>query len=580
MNLLVKFIGIVILVIGISANSHAEPTVVQAKLSVQANNGFIAYLNGHFIGKGQGFHTVFRDIPVDTSWFHPCGPQILGTYFYDSQGYWTFVIYKLEVVLSDGTTKTYFSDGDERIFDLETAGQARRIDQLPVPHGWNTEPYLFSTEGWKGSGRCVSSNKGMREIMSQMKHPSMPGGTVPAIRPPIVSAECEVKEAFDSFLVREVFELGPCKEATPVPLNFDSGQRINAGGGFRFLDASNEKWEIDKHTVDEFIETENKKSRKNRVISGRKVVAISNTEDDNLYHSYATTKGKKLSYAINVSKPGTYQVRLRFSEPKGRGRSFDIAAEGIMAFENFSPYKEAGNKNDTAVDKIFAVKVLDGILNIDLLKRKGRPIISGIEIVRADPNAKTISHKIEATKIMTPTPSQTPTRYPTETPAVAPTREPIAVRTVLAPVIVHTRIPSPTLVPTRSWIGLKQRSTITTSWKLLDLFYNFIGESKRGTVSFHAFRKIEFLESDNAATGKNIGQRVRVELEDGSKWEFYDFKRTIPRTGGKEANMVYHFGPELRKVHFSDIKQVSILGDLSAFEDNSGEVRFEYVFRE
>ncbi len=97
-------------------------------------------------------------------------------------------------------------------------------------------------------------------------------------------------------------------------------------------------------------------------------------------------------YAIPVDEDGIYRVRLHFAEtwfgapggPKGGAgkRVFDVDAEGEEALRDFDIYDEVGAM--TAVVKMFDIEVDDGTLELEFLPVKDRPVVSAIEVLRAE----------------------------------------------------------------------------------------------------------------------------------------------------------------------------------------------------
>src|SRR5690606_13414428 len=94
--------------------------------------------------------------------------------------------------------------------------------------------------------------------------------------------------------------------------------------------------------------------------------------------------GSPLGYKLPVAN-GKYQVKMYFSEYafspiKSKGqRVFNIYLENSAALNNFDIFGEGGNG---AIQKTFTVDVKDGVLNIQLKRVVGFPILNGIEIVK------------------------------------------------------------------------------------------------------------------------------------------------------------------------------------------------------
>lgn len=86
---------------------------------------------------------------------------------------------------------------------------------------------------------------------------------------------------------------------------------------------------------------------------------------------------------IRNLQSATYTVSLCFAEPHHNDpgkRRFDIALNSLTVAENFDIAKAAGGRMRTIAKKFANVKI-DGSLTIRLKSRKGKPILSGVEIV-------------------------------------------------------------------------------------------------------------------------------------------------------------------------------------------------------
>lgn len=111
--------------------------------------------------------------------------------------------------------------------------------------------------------------------------------------------------------------------------------------------------------------------------------AIAGTTDDAVYQ---TERYGDFGYAVDLAN-GTYEVTLKFAEiyfASAGLRLFDVKAENALVLNDFDVFKAAGGKN-VAVDRTITVDVSDGKLNLDFVSVKNNAKISGIEIVRAEP---------------------------------------------------------------------------------------------------------------------------------------------------------------------------------------------------
>jgi hypothetical protein len=100
----------------------------------------------------------------------------------------------------------------------------------------------------------------------------------------------------------------------------------------------------------------------------------------------------EMQYRFPV-RSGQYEVRLYFVESyfddsgwndyKENGpRKFDVEIEGKRVLHHYDMYKELGHDRGTM--KSYTVTVRDGVLNVKFLHEKEDPMLSGIEIVRAN----------------------------------------------------------------------------------------------------------------------------------------------------------------------------------------------------
>lgn len=123
---------------------------------------------------------------------------------------------------------------------------------------------------------------------------------------------------------------------------------------------------------------------------------VEGTDADDLYLTQRAGTDRHLDgrfvYAIPVDQDGVYRVRLHFAEtwygapggPKGGAgkRVFDVDAEGEEALRDFDIYDEVGAM--TAVVKMFDIEVDDGTLELEFRPVEDRPVVSAIEVLRAE----------------------------------------------------------------------------------------------------------------------------------------------------------------------------------------------------
>ena len=90
------------------------------------------------------------------------------------------------------------------------------------------------------------------------------------------------------------------------------------------------------------------------------------------------------SVAVSGLRAGTFTVRLFFVEPEPREvgeRVFDVSVNGRTVAEGYDIVKSAGGPMRGAMLECEGIPV-EGSVVIELVPRKGRPILSGIEVVR------------------------------------------------------------------------------------------------------------------------------------------------------------------------------------------------------
>lgn len=130
---------------------------------------------------------------------------------------------------------------------------------------------------------------------------------------------------------------------------------------------------------------------------------IKGTSEDVLYQ---TNRWGMSAYDIPVGAPGRYVVRLMFAETVFTApgvRVFDVLAEGSTVVSRLDLVAVAGHA--VAHDEVREVEVGDGVLNLEFRALADDPMVSALEVTRADVDASA-------------TPSSPPPAAPTSTTAV------------------------------------------------------------------------------------------------------------------------------------------------------------------
>jgi hypothetical protein len=116
------------------------------------------------------------------------------------------------------------------------------------------------------------------------------------------------------------------------------------------------------------------------------------TAKDQHHHDWVASSGvsglQTLTIRLdkNATTPKNYTVRLHFCEPddlKPGQRVFDVRLSGKPVLEQFDVIAASGNRYK-AVVKEFKTVTATTDLTIDLVARKGTPILNGVEIVAED----------------------------------------------------------------------------------------------------------------------------------------------------------------------------------------------------
>lgn len=148
-------------------------------------------------------------------------------------------------------------------------------------------------------------------------------------------------------------------------------------------------------------------------------VAVGNTVEDVLYRTerWAGSGASNMEYRFDLPS-GWYEVTLLFMEGYfnyAGARSFDVQLEGNTAESALDIYAQSGGKN-IALNKVYAVQVADGTLNINLLKSGADyPLINAIQVTTYYPPTATHTYTATNTRTFTNTPTATNTFTNTST---------------------------------------------------------------------------------------------------------------------------------------------------------------------
>ena len=113
---------------------------------------------------------------------------------------------------------------------------------------------------------------------------------------------------------------------------------------------------------------------------------VQGTADDVLYQ---TNRWGMSGYDLAVGAPGRYVVRLMFAETVFSDpgvRVFDVLAEGRTVVSHLDLVAAAGHA--VAHDEVRAVEVGDGVLNLEFRAVADDPMVSAIEVTRAEVEAR------------------------------------------------------------------------------------------------------------------------------------------------------------------------------------------------
>ncbi len=214
-------------------------------------------------------------------------------------------------------------------------------------------------------------------------------------------------------------------------LGLTSVYRMNAGGG-QYVDVDGQTWRGDVGAT--------------AGVGGMHTVSnpIDGTVNDSLFQSQ---RWGMTDYDLRVSN-GTYRLRLLFAEvnPDSGARTFDVKQGSRVLLKDFSISNEVGNYR--ALWKEFGdVKVTDGYLHLDFVKKQNYPTIAGIELLVPMASITTTTTAKPTTTSTTAKPTTTSTTAkPTTT---STTARPTTTSTTTKPTTTtSTTTPSTTAKPT------------------------------------------------------------------------------------------------------------------------------------
>jgi hypothetical protein len=86
-------------------------------------------------------------------------------------------------------------------------------------------------------------------------------------------------------------------------------------------------------------------------------------------------------------KPATYTVKLHFAEldksVAAGQRVFDVKIQGKTVLKNVDPVQLASGANRAVERSVPGIRVTDA-LTLELVPRRGKPVLNAVEIVRTD----------------------------------------------------------------------------------------------------------------------------------------------------------------------------------------------------
>lgn len=187
------FLIIVLALILFFPRNAVSLTVTSATLEINADDNFIAYINGakvfdSIVQPGNSWQSIYN---IDVSSFLFCGDYVLAINYYDTLSNTISLTYKLTMHIDDGSTLVINSDG---------AGEKHMIDgnylsgTQTFPADWNNMP--FDDSGWLDPVYTCTG--------SRITDTAFAGGFVPNIS---AYSGCGVPTAGMSVLMREKFNV-------------------------------------------------------------------------------------------------------------------------------------------------------------------------------------------------------------------------------------------------------------------------------------------------------------------------------------------------------------------------------------
>lgn len=168
-------------------------TVTSATLEINADDDFIAYINGikvfdSYIQPGNNWQSIYN---IDVSSYLFCGDYVLAINYYDTLAAVISLTYRLTVHIDDGSTMIIYSDG---VGEKQMLNGNFLSSTQVFPAGWNDA--IYDDSGWTNP---VYTCTGMR-----ITDTAFAGGFVPNIS---AFSGCNVPTAGQSVLTREKFNV-------------------------------------------------------------------------------------------------------------------------------------------------------------------------------------------------------------------------------------------------------------------------------------------------------------------------------------------------------------------------------------
>jgi hypothetical protein len=207
--------------------------------------------------------------------------------------------------------------------------------------------------------------------------PTPTSTTTPTMTPSNTATKTPAPTRTRTFTPTVTATITATRTATPAPAATPFVTRVNAGGVV-YTDAAGRKWKTDHAFI----------SGGFGYVGGLTTTTaghISGTGEEVLFQTARQwSTSAQPAYKFTVPN-GVYTVRMRFAETAlshAGQRVFDIKIKGLTVLAGFDIYAAAGGAGK-AVDRVFTVTVLNGMLPIQFGKVIGNPMVNAIEIVRA-----------------------------------------------------------------------------------------------------------------------------------------------------------------------------------------------------